>query len=87
MKCKSEILTSVTILWILTVPFPITLIFSSPSLISTIFIPESCISSATSLDIIVPFSTKTSPVDGSTILSAASFPAILEAKLNFLLNL
>ena len=80
-------LTSVTNLWILTVPFPIILTLLSFTLISTIFNPVFWISSATSFEITVSFSTNTSPVSGSIISSNATFPVILDAKLNFLLNL
>ena len=74
-------------MWIFTVPFPIILTFLSLTSTSTIFKPVFCISSAISSLIIFPFSTKTSPVPGSIISSAAVLPVILDAKLSFLLNL
>ncbi len=76
-----------TYAFISTVPFPITLTFLSSTFTSTIFIPKSCISFAASLDIIVSFSTNISPVSLFNISLYATWPAILEAKFNFLLNL
>ena len=74
-------------LWIFTVPFPITLTVLSPTVTSTILIPEFCISSATSAVITSPAWTKTSPVSASIISFADICPVILVAKLNFWLNL
>ena len=85
--CKSDKSTVGRYLWIFTVPFPITLTFLSAIFKSTIFIPAFWIFSATSSVITASFSTKTSPVSGSTILSNAIFPVILVAKFSFLLNL
>jgi len=74
-------------LFISTIPFPIILIFLSPTNISTTFIPEFCISSATSAVITSPACTKTSPVSASIISLAAIFPFILVARFSFWLNL
>ena len=85
--CKSLKSTSGNMLWILTVPFPITTTFLPFTFTLTTLIPVSWIAIATSSVIILSFSTKTSPVSGSAISSYAIFPVILVAKLNFLLNL
>ena len=53
----------------------------------TTLIPLFWIALATSLEIVSSFSIKTSPVSGCTIVSQETWPAILEAKLNFLLYL
>ena len=50
---------------------------------STMLIPLFCIFSATSSEITLSFSTRTSPVSGSIISSNATFPEILDAKLSF----
>ena len=70
-----------------TVPLPIILTFLSSTLTSTTFIPEFCISSATSLDITSSFPTKSSPVSWFIISSYETLFVILVAKLNFLLYL
>ena len=74
-------------MWIFTVPFPITLTGASLTFISTEFIPEFCISSAISADIMLSFSANTSPVSGLIMSAYATLPDILFAKLSFLLNL
>ena len=63
------------------------LTFLSPTFTSTTLIPEFCISSATSFEIIVSFSTNTSPVSGLIMSLNATCPVILVAKASFLLNL
>ena len=68
-------------MWIFTVPLPIILALFSPTLISTIFKPVFCISSATSFEITLSFSTNTSPVDGSIISSNATFLSLIVDRL------
>ena len=78
---------SSTNLWISTVPLPITRTVLSSTLTSTAFIPEFCISNAVSLLITSPAATNTSPVSVFTMSFAATWFAILVARLSFLLNL
>ena len=70
-----------------TVPLPITLTAVPSTSTNTTLIPLFWIALACSFEIFSSFSTNTSPVSGWTIVSQDIWPAILEAKLNFLLYL